>query len=138
MHKREKIKLEKERRVAVQKSKKDTVLEAEYMSTSELLVSQDHFLIKFVIKFTNKKYYKGGIDGVLNTYFTINAPGTVFIWDKDMGKVVFGVRCIPITGISEVAEFGKFYSHVHMTLNFILDLDVRIIFHPRGRQSPAG
>ena len=110
-----------ERRVAAQKSKKDTASKAEYKSASEQLGTSGltgslRYRTRDKIheqELLQRKEVLKADDAVFDTYFTINAPGTVFIWDKDMGKVVFGVRCIPLTDNSEVAEFDKFFHHVH-------------------------
>ena len=99
------------------------MLEAEYASPSKQLrtsslagsllyrtrdqIHEAELLSGMVLKADNASF---------NTYFTINTPGTVFIWDNDIGKVVFGVRCTPITDGSEVVEFDKLST---TNLNFI-------------------
>ena len=52
-------------------------------------------------------------DPIFDTYYSINTPGTFFVWDKEAGKVVFGVRCTPVTHLTEVEKFDEFFKHIH-------------------------
>ncbi|KAF8455525.1 hypothetical protein BGX38DRAFT_1267121 [Terfezia claveryi] len=54
-------------------------------------------------------------DNQFGSYYTIDLPGQVYIYDKDSNQVVLAIKCTPITKLTkeEIKNFQDVFIHLH-------------------------